>query len=144
MSASVSTIPHSAASMKAGHAPPKSHATPAISGATVVPIRVKKLNRPRYSASPSASWAMSVCDPDQANDSAPPLMICTKRSGQNHGISGNTGASVIAIPMQTSVTRRVPYRSINTPRWIDRNTARNDRAPTSSPICPALIPSDRP
>jgi hypothetical protein len=30
----------------------------------------KKLNRPRYSASPSANWAIKVCEPDQANCSA--------------------------------------------------------------------------
>src|SRR5215831_9319470 len=37
-------------------------------------MRAKKLKRPRYSASPSANWAIKVCEPDQANCSALPLM----------------------------------------------------------------------
>ena len=36
-------------------------AVPAIIGARVEPKRAKKLNRPIYSASPSASWAIKVC-----------------------------------------------------------------------------------
>ena len=57
-------------SAEEGHAPPRSQATPATNGAKVVPIRAKKLNRPRYSASPSANWAIKVCEPDQPNCSA--------------------------------------------------------------------------
>src|SRR5580693_7832708 len=55
-------------------------------------MRAKKLNRPRYSASPSANWAIKVCEPDQANCSAPPLITCSSSKGQNHGSSGKTGA----------------------------------------------------
>jgi hypothetical protein len=70
-------------------------------------------------------------------------MICNRRSGQNHGTSGNTGARQMPIQMKNSVTRLVPKRSIKTPTWIDRNTANAERAPTIVPISPALMPSDR-
>ena len=111
-------------------------------GAIVVPSRAKKLNRPICSVSPSVSCAISVCDPDQPNDSAPPLTICNSISGQNDGTSGNTGASTIAAQTKNSVTRRVPNRSINTPTWIDRNTGSRCRAPASNPTSPALMPND--
>ena len=62
--------------------------TPTTIGAIVVPIRAKKLNRPICPASPSVSWAISVCDPDQPNDSAAPWTICSSISGQNQGSSG--------------------------------------------------------
>ena len=110
----------------------------------VVPKRAKKLKRPRYSASPSASWAIKVCEPDQANCSAPPLTTCSSSNGQNHGTSGKTGAKAIAVHTKNNVTRRVPNRSISTPTWIDRNTASNERPPTSMPISLALMPSERP
>ena len=117
---------------------------PARIGAAVEPMREKKLNRPRYSASPWVNCAIKVCDPDQAKDSAPPLMICSSSKGQNHGNSGNTGAKAMAVQTKNNVTRRVPKRSIVLPMWIDRNTASRERPPTSAPISPALIPSDSP
>ena len=110
----------------------------------VVPSRAKKLNRPMYSASPSASCAISVCDPDQAKDNAPPLMICNSSNGQNHVNNGKTGARAIAVHTKNKVTRRVPNRSINTPTWIDRNRANKWRPPTSTPTSPALMPSESP
>ena len=55
-------------------------------------------------------------------------------SGQNHGSNGNTGAIAIAVQTKNKATRRVPSRSISAPTWIDRNTASNERAPTSIPI----------
>jgi hypothetical protein len=84
-------------------------------GAAVVPMRAKKLNRPRYSASPSANWAIKVCEPDQANCSAAPLTIGSSSNGQNQGSSGKTGAMAIAVQTKNKVTRRVPNRSISTP-----------------------------
>ena len=69
-------------------------------------------------------------------------MICSSSNGQNHGNSGKTGAKAIAVQIKNNVTRRVPKRSISTPTWIDRNTASNDRAPTSMPTLPALRPSE--
>jgi hypothetical protein len=108
-----------------------------------VPIRAKKLKRPIDPASPSASCAIRVCDPDHAKDSAPPLTICSSRSGQNHGTSGKTGARQMPIQTKNSVTRRVPNRSIKTPIWIDKKTASAERAPTIAPISAALMPSER-
>ena len=72
------------------------------------------------------------------------VAICSSSNGQNHGSSGKTGAKAIAVQTKNKVTRRVPNRSMSTPTWIDKNTASNDRAPTSIPIAPALIPSERP
>jgi hypothetical protein len=72
------------------------------------------------------------------------LTTCNRSSGQNHGTSGKTGANAIAVQTKNNVTRRVPRRSISTPTWIDRNTASSERPPTSIPISPALMPSDRP
>src|SRR4029077_1586945 len=88
--------------------PPMSHATPMMIGAIVVPSRAKKLKRPICSASPSVSCAISVCDPDQPNDSAPPFTICSSINGQNDGTSGKTGESAIAVHTKNSVTLRVP------------------------------------
>src|SRR5205823_1304624 len=116
---------------------PQSQAAPAIIGVSVVPMRAKKLNRPIYSASPSASWAIKVCKPDQANCSAAPLSTCTSSNAQNHGTSGKIGANAIAVHTKNRVTRRVPRRSIKTPTWIDRNTASSERPPTSMPTSPA-------
>src|SRR6516225_6170590 len=96
-------------------------------------MRAKKLNLPRYSASPSANWAIKVCRPDQANCSAPPLTTCSSSKGQNHGSSGKTGANAIAVQTKNKATRRVPSRSMSAPTWIDRNTASNERAPTKHP-----------
>ena len=67
-----------------------------------------------------------------------------QNNAQKPGASGNNGASAIPIQTKTSVTARVPNRSIRTPIWIDRNKARNDRAPTRMPISAASSPSDRP
>src|SRR5205085_3407665 len=116
-----------------GQAPPRSQAAPTMIGATDVPIRAKKLKRPIYPASPSASCAIRVCEPDQAKDKAPPLTICNKSRGQNHGTSGKTGAKQIPVHTKNSVTRRVPNGSIKSPTCIDGNTARDERAPTSVP-----------
>ncbi len=110
----------------------------------VEPSRAKKLNRPMYLASPSASWAISVWAPDQANDTAAPLTSCSASNVQNPGISGKSGANAIPIQTKNKVTRRVPNRSINTPTWIDRKSATIERAPTSMPILVASNPSDRP
>src|SRR5260370_934138 len=59
-------------------------------GAIVVPSRAKKMKRPRCSASPSVSWAISVCEPDQPNDSAAPLTLCSSSNGQKRSTSGTT------------------------------------------------------
>jgi hypothetical protein len=106
-------------------------------------MRAKKLNRPINSASPSASWAIRVCEPDQAKDSAAPFSTCTSSNAQNQGTSGKIGASTIAAQTKKRVTRRVPRRSISTPTWIDRNTASSERPPTSMPTSPALMPRER-
>src|SRR3984893_3506192 len=143
-SAIVSSPPQATPIRYDGHAPPKSQTMPATIGIPIEPMRAKKLNRSIYSASPSDSWAIRVWEPDQANCNAPPLTVCNNSSGQNQGITGKSGAEAIATQIKNKVTRRVPYRSISTPIWIDRNTARNERAPTNRPIWPALIPSDRP
>jgi hypothetical protein len=80
-----------------------------------VPKRAKKLNRPIYSASPSASCAIKVCEPDQAKFNAAPLTICNSSNDQSHGSSGKSGANAMAVQTKNNVTRRVPKRSINTP-----------------------------
>jgi len=113
-------------------------------GAEVEPSRAKKLNRPIYLASPSASWAIRVCAPDQAKDTAAPLISCSSKSAQKFAASGNSGARTMPLQTKTSVTARVPKRSISTPIWIDRNRARIDRAPTRMPISQASSPSERP
>src|SRR5262249_17428098 len=68
-------------------------------------MRAKKLKRPRYSASPSANWAIKVCEPDQANCSAAPLTTCSSSKGQNQGSSGKTGAKAIAVQTKNKATR---------------------------------------
>src|SRR5215469_8624746 len=105
----------------AGQAPPKSHTAPARIGAVVEPNRAKKLNLPIYPASPSASWAIKVCAPDQAKETAAPLTSCNSSKVQNPGISGNNEAKTIPVQTKNKVTLRVPKRSISTPIWIDRN-----------------------
>src|SRR3984893_2030778 len=100
-------------------------------GAVVEPSRAKKLNFPIYPASPSASWAISVCAPDQAKETAAPLTSCSTNKAQNPGTSGNSGAKAIPAQTKNKVTRRVPKRSIRTPMWIDRNKATIERAPTT-------------
>src|ERR1700730_7975612 len=87
-------------------------------------MRAKKLKRPRYSASSSANWEIKVCEPAQANCSAPPLTICSSSNGQNHGSSGKTGAKAIAVQTKNKVPRRVPNRSMSPPTWIDRRRGR--------------------
>jgi len=72
------------------------------------------------------------------------LTTCSRSKGQNQGTSGKTGAKAIAVQTKNNVTRRVPWRSIRLPTWIDRKTASSERPPTSMPILPALMPSDRP
>ena len=47
------------------------------------------------------NWAIKVCEPDQANCSAPPLTTCSSSKGQNHGSSGKTGAKAIASRQRT-------------------------------------------
>ena len=110
----------------------------------VEPSRAKKVNRPRFRASPSASWAMRVCAPDQAKETAAPLISCSSNKGQNHGTNGNSGAKAIPDQTKNNVTLRVPNRSIKTPIWIARNIATTERAPTRMPTSEASNPSDRP
>ena len=110
----------------------------------VEPSRAKKVNRPRYRASPPVSWAIRVCAPDQANDTAAPLISCSSNKGQNHGTNGKSGRKTIPVQTKNSVTLRVPNRSIKTPIWIARNMATTDRAPTRMPTSEASNPSDRP
>jgi hypothetical protein len=49
---------------------------PATTGAEVEPSWAKNLNLPIYPASPLASWAVSACAPDQANETTAPLTNC--------------------------------------------------------------------
>src|SRR5438270_415192 len=51
------------------------------------------------------------------------------------------------IQMKNSVTRRVPKRSISAPTWIDRNTARAERARRPhavAALCLAALPEKQP
>ena len=111
-------------------------------GAVVEPSRAKKVNRPRERASPSANCAISVCAPDQANDTAAPFTSCSNNRPQNQGTSGKSGANTMLVQTKNSVTLRVPNRSISTPIWIDRNIATSERAPTRMPTSAASNPSD--
>ncbi len=99
---------------------------------------------PIYPASPPASWAIRVCAPDQAKETAAPLTSCSSSKAQNPGTSGNSGAKAIPVQTKNKVTLRVPNRSIITPIWIDRNKARIERAPTRIPISAVSRPSERP
>ena len=87
---------------------------------------------------------MRVCAPDQAKETAAPLISCSSSKVQNPGTSGNSGANAIPVQTKTKVTLRVPNRSISTPIWIDRNKARIERPPTKIPISDASSPSESP
>ena len=78
--------------------------------------------------------------PTRQSETAAPLTSCSSNRAQKLGTSGNSGASSIPVQTNTSVTARVPNRSIKTPIWIDRNRARIERAPTRMPISRGVEP----